>query len=249
MVRQWGGVYTEKGGNIRQGYLRFNTQQVIDGLNFLKGLSDARIVGIPQAYNESQFGSAPFKRGEIVLTISSSAGVKENLPNNSVDYPFDVSVHPIPYKDVDKKFVISQGTNLALFRRGTKAEQEAAWELLRYLTVDRNAEFSKNTGYFPVSESAQGSELYTSFLNGDSTNYTPGDRAVQDTAILNNDFYLSSDEAWIKFVDPGFVGSSQIRDEVAFIIGKVFYGDQGRPITAQQAIEAAYSRLSSFVEK
>lgn len=249
MVRQWGGVYTEKGGNIRQGYLRFNTQQVIDGLNFLKGLSDARIVGIPQAYNESQFGSAPFKRGEIVLTISSSAGVKENLPNNSVDYPFDVSVHPIPYKDVDKKFVISQGTNLALFRRGTKAEQEAAWELLRYLTVDRNAEFSKNTGYFPVSESAQGSELYTTFLNGDSANYTPGDRAVQDTAILNNDFYLSTDEAWIKFVDPGFVGSSQIRDEVAFIIGKVFYGDQGRPITAQQAIDAAYSRLSSFVEK
>lgn len=249
LVRQWGGVYTEKGENIRQGYLRFNTQNVVDGLNFLKGLSDARIVGIPQAYGESQFGSNPFKRGEIVLTISSSAGVKENLPNTSVDYPFEVSVHPIPFKDADKKFVISQGTNLALFRRGTKAEQEAAWKLLRYLTVDRNAEFSKDTGYFPVSVSAQSSELYTTFLNGDNTNYTPGDKSVQATAILNNDIYLDDAEAWIKFVDPGFVGSSQIRDEVAFIIGKVFYGDEGKPITAQQAIDQAYSRLSKFVQK
>ena len=47
----------------------------------------------------------------------------------------------------------------------------------------------------------------------------------------------------------GFVGSSQIRDEVGFIIGKVFYGDEGKPITPQQAIDQAYSRLSKFVQK
>ena len=249
MVRQWGGVYTEKGGNIRQGYLRFNTAQVVQGLTFLKGLSDQRIVGIPQVYGETQFGSNKFKLGNMVLTISSSAGVKENLPDNSTDYPFEVSVHPIPFKEADKKFVISQGTNLALLKRGKAAEQEAAWLLLKYLTVDRNAEFSRDTGYFPVSVSTQSSELYTTFLNGDSSNYSAGDRAVQDTAKLNNDFYLDDGESWIKFVDPGFVGSSQIRDEVGFIIGKVFYGDEGKPITPQQAIDQAYARLIKFVQK
>jgi len=249
MVRQWGGVYTEKGGNIRQGYLRFNTQNVINGLNFLKDLADQGIVGIPQKHGETQFGSNPFKLGKIVLTISSSAGVKENLPDNSTDYPFEVSVHPIPYKDADKKFVISQGTNLALLKRGSKAEQDAAWLLLRYLTGERNAEFSRDTGYFPVSVSTQSSPLYTEFLEGDSTNYTTGAKSVLDTAILNNDIYLDASESWIKFVDPGFVGSSQIRDEVGFIIGKIFYGDESKPITAQEAIDQAYSRLSKFVQK
>ena len=101
-------LYLKKaGGNIRQGYLRFNTQQVIDGLNFLKGLSDVASLVFHKSYNE-QFGSGPYlnvvKR---VLTISSSAGLRKTS-QQSVDYlGFDVSVHPIPYKDVDKRNSLS----------------------------------------------------------------------------------------------------------------------------------------------
>ena len=66
-----GGVYTEKGGNIRQGYLRFIPNKLLMALTFKRTIRCC-IVGIPQAYNESQFVSAPFKRGEIVYNLQFS---------------------------------------------------------------------------------------------------------------------------------------------------------------------------------
>lgn len=243
LVRQWGGVYTEKGDNIREGYIRFDSQAVLDGLTFIKNLGDARILGIPTTHGEALFASTPFKHGKTVLTISSSAGVQENIPD-TMDYPFDVSIHPILYRDANHKYVISQGTNLGLFNRRNADEELASWLLLRYLTVERNAEFSRKTSYFPVTKTAQESEEYQNFLNGDTTNYTAKQVSVLGTAITNNDDYMDAEKEWIKFVDPAFVGSSQIRDEVSYIIGKVLQG-----ITPQKAIDEAYGRLGNYIEK
>lgn len=244
LVRQWGGVYTTPGSNIREGFIRFNSQEVIDGLTYIKDLADRRLVGIPTSFGEALFASTPFKQNKVVLTISSSAGIQENIPD-TMAYPFKVGVRPILYKDAARKYVISQGTNLAIFNRRNPDQQLASWLLIRYLTVERNAEFARKTSYFPVTKSAQQSEEYQNFLNGDTSNYTPKEKAVFDTAVINNDFYMDPSQNWIKFVDPAFAGSSQIRDEVSYIIGKII--QEG--LTPQQAINEAYGRLGNFIPK
>lgn len=247
LVRQFGGTYTSVGDNIRQGRIHFNSPEVIAGLNKIKGLYDAGIVGIPQSYGESLFGSVPFRQGKLVMTISSTAGVKENIPNNFVDYPFEVGVNPIPYENAARKFVISQGTNLALFDRGSAEEKAIGWDFIKFLTVERNDYFGLNTGYFPVTKSAQDGELYSDFLAGDpeELNYTPGQKVVQDTAIMNTGIYMDAAADWTKFTDPGFVGSSEVRTEVSLILGKIFY--EGK--TAEQALNEAYNALSKYVPK
>ncbi len=245
LVRQFGGTYSSVGETIRDGQIHFNSAEVVTALTEMQDLYKAGIVGIPETYGESLFASNPFKKGQLVMTVSSSAGVKENLPDTYVDYPFEVGVHPIPYKTADKKFVISQGTNLAIFQRGSAEEKAIAWDLLKFLTVEKNDVFGIDTGYFPVTKTAQEGDTYSDFLNGDpeALNYTSGQKIVQDSAILNNDTYMDDDADWIKFADPGFVGSSDVRLEVGYIMGKVFTQN----MDPQRALNEAYARLSKYV--
>lgn len=267
ILRQWGSVYTERGANFQTGRIRFhdanNFAKTKEALLFMQNLFRKGIVGIPQTYGSSSFGSGAFKEAKIVLTISSSAGIKENLPTSSV-YPFDVEVAPILFnRDADgvaHKEVISQGTNLALFTRGDMREgkggaeeRQAAWRLLRYLTYEVNHEFGKGTSYFPVTDGSKLSEgdegytdykLYTDFLAADGG--TVGEIATRDTANLQSEVYTNEelDEPWIKFVDPAFIGSSQVRAEVEYAMGYLFDGD-----TPEKVMEKLLAKLGSYVDK
>ena len=50
-------------------------------------------------------------RKKTVMTLGSSAGVTNDAPTGNA---FDIKAAPVPYFNADKKFVISQGANLAL---------------------------------------------------------------------------------------------------------------------------------------
>ncbi len=264
ILRQWDAEYTRRGTNFQKGTIEFHRGESLEktkaALAFFQRLYTKKIVGVPQSYGEQLYSSVPFKNGRLVLTVSSSAGVKENLPDGTTDYPFDLSINPIPFNaDLpENKYVISQGTNLALFRRGkatedkTKRERNAAWRLLRYLTYEVNFEFGKGTSYFPVTDGTkipvdessaryQDYKLYSEFLA--ATDGTRTEQAVRETAKLQANVYQNEAEEWKKFVDPAFIGSSRVRDEVQYVMGKVF-GDGKTP---EVAINEVVSKLSDFV--
>lgn len=266
ILRQWGSVYTERGATLHTGYIRFqedaNRAKTVAALQFFKDLYVAGIVGIPETFGESNFASKPFREGRVVLTISSSAGVKENLPDAITDYPFGISVNPIPFNGdlPTNKYVISQGTNLALFRRGkagdekTKKERQAAWKLLKYLVYEVNHEFGKGTSYFPVTDGSKlevnledqrynDYKLYTDFLA--ETGGTNSEKAVRATANLQEDVYMNASENWLKFVDPGFLGSSTVRDEANYAMGKLFAGG----MNPDEVIASLISNLGDYIEK
>lgn len=263
ILRQWDAEYTKRGSNFQTGTIEFHRGEsrarTLEALTFLQNLYKDRIIGIPQTYGEELYASNPFKNGRLVLTISSSAGVKENLPNAITDYPFELSVKPILYNadNADAKYVISQGTNLALFRRGQatnpKAIEErlAAWKLLRFLTYEVNHEFGKGTSYFPVTDGSklevneedsryQDYKLYTDFLA--ETDGTPTEKAVRNTAKLQSEVYQDTEQAWIKFVDASFIGSSRVRDEVQYVMGLIF----AENLTPEAALNKVVGQLSDF---
>jgi hypothetical protein len=53
---------------------------------------------------------------------------------------------------------------------------------------------------------------------------------------------------WTKFVDPGFVGSSDIREQIGTIFPMLFYGKDGIAMTSQEIIDYSYSQLSRYIE-
>lgn len=262
ILRQWDSVYTERGQDFHTGYVRFqeaeNKDKTVAALQFMQDLFNANVIGIPDTFGEGLYGSKPFREGRTVLTISSSAGIKENVPNAN-EYKFDVSVNPILYnaEQPNRKAVISQGTNLALFTQGDartdkgKNERLAAWKLLRFLTYEVNHEFGKGTSYFPVTDGSKLSEgeegyedyvLYRGFL--DSEGGTLNDIAIRDTANVNDAIYMPEEHNWIKFVDPAFIGSTEIRAEIENAMSYLFDGD-----TPEQVINKLINDLPTYVQK
>lgn len=142
-----------------------------------------------------------------------------------------------------KKYVISQGTNLALFDKGSDAEKVAAWKLLKYLTQYKNGQFTAGTGYYPTGVRSFESEEYQDYYTNIFT--SSGDKLKVGAAKVNSDIYNGDDSTWLKFVDPGFVGSSYIRQEVNFIMPELFYGNPRK--TVQEIIDYYYSIFTDYV--
>jgi len=239
-VRQWGGAYTEMDPQTRKGYVTFDNDGTRGMLTKMRELFDANHIGIPQTWEEAQYSSNPFKLGQSLMNIGSSGGVINAVPQGDA---FVVEAHPIPYHAADKKYVISQGTNLALFDKGSDAEKVAAWKLLKYLTQYKNGQFAAGTGYYPTGVSSFESEEYQDYYTNIFT--SSGDKLKVGAAKVNSDIYNGDDSTWLKFVDPGFVGSSYIRQEVNFIMPELFYGNPRK--TVQEIIDYYYSIFTDYV--
>lgn len=243
-VRQWGGVYTEMGPDIRTGYIRFNSQATKNALTFFENMYNTGVIGLPANWGEASYSSAPFKAVKTVMTISSSAGVTNNVPAGNL---FEVDVRPVPYNADGPKFVISQGTNLAMFDRGTEEEKLAAWKLIKFLTTEANDRFAQGTSYFPVTKAMSDSAFYTSFLNAPDASLTSTEKAIKASANVNSVVYDAEASTWTKFVDPGFVGSSRVRTEVGNIMGLLF-NEEGVRGTVDGVLAYVMNQLSDYAE-
>lgn len=261
-VRQNGGTYTEIDPQTRKGYLAFDSKETKDGINYLKKLYDENVFGIPEDWGEAKYGSNPFKANKTVMTLGSSAGVANDAPSGN---KFEIGTAPVPYRTADKKYVISQGANLALLDRGTREERVAAWQLLKFLSKYANGYFCSKTGYYPSCPFAEiaGDDGtsgmwahaeenddydgvdYATWLEEAKDSPSTTDQIKAETAEVNLNYYVKDGENWIKFVDPPFPGSASVREEVATIPPTVFYNRQ----TIDEAIEELYGNLHSYVRK
>lgn len=238
-IRQWGGEYTEMDKTTRKGYIKFQNQATYDSLSAFDTIYQTGGLGIPATFGESSYCSAHFKIYESLMNIGSSAGVSNCVPAGDA---FETACAPVPYHDASEKYVISQGTNLALFDTGTAAERVASWKLLKYLSQIANGTFAAGSGYFPTCKSAAASEDYQDLLNG--TGGSAKDKLNRSAALVNANSYTEAN-AWNKFVDPGFNGSSTIRTAVTTAPAQVFISG----VTPQNVVTALYSTLQDYVRK
>ena len=253
-VRQNGGTYTYYDKADKHGYIDFNSQETINGLNTLKALYDKNIFGIPADWDEAKYGSNPFKANKTVMTLGSSAGVANSAPTGN---KFEIAAAPTLYHEGDSKYVISQGANLALLDTGTREQRLAAWTLLKFLTKYANGYICASTGYFPSCPYAENGNLW---VGGNVEEYVDYATWIEDsqnplasmsekvraqTANVNIDHYIKDSENWTKFVDQPFPGSADIRTQVAAIPGWVFYNTYN----PQAAINKMYEILSDYVKK
>ena len=238
-VRQWGGTYTAIDPITRRGYVTFDSQQTRNLLTRLKDLFDKGYLGIPATWEESLYCSNPFKAVKSAINISSSAGVSNSIPDPATK--FEVDVCTVPYLTEENAYVISQGTNLALFNKGTDKQRFASWLLLIYLTQQANDEFCMGTGYYPTGSRAANTDEYKAYISSDIGLAT--ERLEKKSARLNTEVYDNPDTPYQKFVDPAFKGSSFIRDTVGTIISTLFYEDK----TIDEILADVLRTLSQYV--
>ena len=238
LVRQYGAQYTEVDKSATgRGYVTFydnnNKTAVTEAMTMIKGLFDTKVLGIPATYNEL-YCSGSFKAYKSVMNVGSSAGL-----SNITSAAIPTKCAPIPVKDAEHKFVISQGTSLGLFNKGTDAQKVAAWKLMVYLTQQANGLFTSETGYYPTCNYSYESDDYQSYL--DSTLQTATQKLEIASANINNNTYNGKDSTWTKFVDPGFRGSADIREAVDLIPGYLMTGD-----SVEKALKTAFNSCSDY---
>lgn len=237
-VRQSGGTYTEIDYASDKGYLAYNSSETVAGLQMLRNLFNDEVLGVPKLWEESKYSSGPFKDVMAVMAIGSTAGVQNNAPAGN---KFTLSAAPIPYSNANRKYVISQGTNLALLDRGTEQERVAAWRLLQYLSKYANAEFVQRSGYFPSCEYAENDANYQDFLA--NPGFSTTEKIKAEVAKVNSNVYIDDEENWIKFVDAPFVGSAYVRNEVAAIPEALFFTDA----SIQSILDQSYANMPEYV--
>ncbi len=252
-VRQKGGTYTYYDKDARHGYVGFNSAETLSAMNAFKTYYNNHTFGIPADWDEAKYGSNPFKAQKTVMTLGSSAGVTNDAPTGNA---FQIKAAPVPYFSADKKYVISQGANLALMDKGSREQRLASWMLVKFLTKYANGYLCAATGYYPASPYAENggmwegdTEEYVDYKTWvEETNSNPfastSEKIKAQTASVNTDYYVKATENWTKFVDQPFPGSAKIRNEVANIPKYILIDG----MTPQQAIDAVLERLGDYIK-
>lgn len=259
IVRQWGSEYTsftKADMAIGHGYARFYDAAYKDAtkaaLQYFEGLYANGTFGLPSDLSSTaSYSSDSFLANNCIFTVCSSGGLSYNIKEG---YGRKFRVAPIPYHDATKKFVISQGTNLAVFDRSDAATQKKAFETIVALTTgDLQSEWAVQTGYYPASISATNGTAYQNLIHNAPKSEV--EAAYQESAKVNEENYMDATKGWVKFVDPGFMGSSIIRSEVGSIPGMVFKNwvlrEKGDPsaMSIDEILAQSYSRLNTYVKK
>ena len=252
LVRQFGGKYTEYTKedriNYKKGFAVFfdgeNKQKTIDALTVIDNLYKAGIFGTKKTIDPSaKNASDPFKNNLLFGLVSSSGGLSYNVSQNDTR----VRLHTIPYQDETHKYVISQGTNFGLLDQGTDLQLEQSFKAMIALsTGEMQGEWAATTGYYPATKSAYNSEAYQNFLKT-NFNREPLKRAYKESTDITANIYRYENEDvtlnWEQFVDPGFAGSSTIRDAVEPIVQNVI--SRTGSTTIESVVQAIVNNLAS----
>lgn len=237
MTRQRNGGYTEKVSNDK-GYIVFNSPENLAGLNYFKAENEARRFAVAETFNEG-YASDAFIALKTFMTVGSSAGIGYNIPEAN---KFEIAVSEVPYLEAnsDNKYVIQQGTNVAILAQSTNKQRAAAWLLLKFLLQpEYTAKFAMATGgYLPVRLSAYETTEYSEYL----VNPPIGKEGFSMAANVALGYL---DGGYKFFVDPAFVGSSGVRDEVGAIFTAVIVNGKD----PQERIEKAYQTLGKAYQK
>jgi len=152
-------------GSMQLGEEIFQVSEGKMTLNFSKEtarkLWDAYYVPFVKGYFAAtgRFRSDDIKTGNIIAYVGSSSGISF-FPDivsisDSESYEIEMDVLPCPkFAGEDPDYAVQQGAGMVV-TKGSEAEVYASVEFLKWFTADeRNIKFSVNSGYLPVTKTA-----------------------------------------------------------------------------------------------
>ena len=251
ITQQWGGEYTKLTGE-GEGEFVFDNQESKAAIKWYFDSYKAGYFVTASKWDGADYTSDQFTSGKVKMSIGSSAGASYNDPGDK----FVLGVLPYPQKESayageTEKYVIQQGTNVALFKCDDAKEELAGWLFLRHLTTWNQTEgfpvekqptyiWCTKTGYFPILQSLRNSKLYDDFLNG--ITYVDGNPVVEDRSLTATVSIVGYDQRDSFYTSPSFPGTSTCRDLVENLIEAVMYAN----VSIDDAYSAALNELGSY---
>ena len=231
---QWGAPYTTDEGEVL-----LDNDTTRDMLNYFSGLIDDDILAYPQHWDDN-FGSQPFKDGEVCMTQGSTGGARYNIPEPGT---FEAGFMPsIQYEDGDYA-AIQQGPNIGIMSNNTEEERLAAWLIIKHLLNPENtAEFSMATGYMPVRDSSFELDFFSDFLSIVDQDFADLDPDEQDQYAFAQAVDVGQQQFDIMSFEPAFTGdvsSAAVRLRVGQALESIHAGTRD----VDESIQWIYDQL------
>lgn len=237
-------VYTTA-SSVSTGEVRFDNDITREAQNYFLEKANEGLWNLPTKKSQG-YGSKLMQNLEAFISIGSTAGVKNNA---SAKYELKVTTVPqrsytTEGENASVQAVIQQGTNAAILSKNSNnITRLVAWLLIRYMTSTENTtNFSMETGYMPVRESAVNSQTYQNFLalaNG-LTEDNAYEYALYGTVAQA--IYSANKERKYFYTDPAFKGSSSVRDLLEDIVQAIYVTGK----TIDEVYKAAYGQLRNL---
>lgn len=189
-----GGEWLDKDGKLAIGSTTGQKalQFMVDLLNKYK------VAAYMSGYWDADFGA-----GKTAMYMTSSPGL--SYTESSVAGKFEWGVAPLPASEAKYAATPVAGTDLAIYSKSTKAEQDAAWTFVKWMVEPmQTAKWAIGTSYIPVRKSA----LY---LNIMKEFFAKNPKAEQSLKQLN----------YIKY-DPNLAAWNGIRGDISTAVQKAF---------------------------
>ena len=238
--KQWNAGYTNNEGQIL-----VDNPTTREMLSYFKGLFDDGVMALPIEWEEN-YGSEPFKAGDVCMSQGSTAGTRYNIPDGTSPFE-EMGIIPVIQKDLDNAYVMQQGPNVAIISDADNNQRLAAWLLIKHMTNTENtSNFAMATGYVPVRKSAFETTEYQTFLSLVEKYEELGREGLTPLERIDLPFSMAANVAfaqvdWYSY-DPAFVGrisSSGARRESGLALEAIYAGTR----TVEEAIARMLNQL------
>lgn len=188
LVKQYGGEYTDKNGNI----LFDDSEAALEGVEMY---AENVRKGIWRTVGEDGFFSGPFARGTIQMYVG---GTVESQYIDMKNPEFKWSAVPIPQKDPDNKFTLSYDHVICALNPAAGAEiNYASYEFIKFITSTYASKtITLGTSYMPVRESVLVDPDYVEYTTSGKNDALPAATAQKDylyyQPVFIADTYTSS---------------------------------------------------------
>lgn len=179
---------------------------------------DLIAAGHARTAGEDGFMSGPFSSGESALYIGSSAGLSYVLPGIE-ESGITLATAELPVFGEGEPLTLFAGNDLGVFSSATEEEQAGAAQFMAFLLdAENTARWASETGYLPITVQGTESETWTAFL---------AENPLVEASTAELPYGMSQ---------PGYVGASEVFNEIEMAIERILLSDAD--ITVEfQAIE------------
>ena len=138
-----------------------------------------------------KFRSDDAKTGDIIAMACSTSGSSffptEVTKEDGSSYPIEGKAYPVPNFEGTSPYAIQQGAGMVI-TKGTESQEYASTVFLKWFTdVDKNSQFSVDSGYLPVKKAANSLEIIEAALkqSNNAHNSIVRDTLLTTAGMLN----------------------------------------------------------------
>lgn len=208
MLKQYGVSYTHIDETSKKGVVDFDSDEAIALMSKIRGYAQKHYVMTRWSGSTGNYSATSVFENRALFAVNSTVGASYFADSTN---PISIGVGHIPYAEGKEKYVIEQGTSLAVLDKGEE-QNKATWKFYKWLSNYENAlSYSLNSGYLPLRSDIYDDKKFINQFNPDNYADKTADRVT--ASVISYCKNLTGEY----YTEAPFIGSSSTRNAASYL--------------------------------